>query len=234
MAEHPVRSAVVMLVFTVIPALTAYWYLLSTDPPLPLLRRELSVLGSPDVDLASILLAIPLLVGLGLIAYIAKVSRDQRPVAEMERRNSAKPPIEPGTEITSDGVPWVWDGERAWAQCPEHPGTDLLYRANGHGATTGPPADRSSLLDSHEGGHLICPKHADQRRSLGEPETYGEARRRAENAMRARSKSLSPHPRRVFDAKGGSIRAEGVRARNQDTVFKTEDTEVEARDIDAE
>lgn len=148
-------------------------------------------------------------------------------------RRSADGMILPDTEITSDGVPWVWDGERARARCPEHPDTELQHRANGQGGATSRPADHSSLLESHEhGGHLFCREHADDRRLLGESKTYGEARHRAENAMRAATRT--GRGRSVFDATGGRIDADGVRARNQDTVFRTEGTDVTARNIDAE
>lgn len=292
------RSAIATLVFTVIPAIAAYWYLFSVDPPIPLLRRELSVLGSPDVDLvdlASLLLAIPLLIGLGLIVYIAKVVRrradeprapaedagagnvmavvdpdyglltgtpehiesqkrridrdrveSERTAREVERqaeldhereklaiRRSADGVIALGTEIMSDGVLWVWDGELAHARCLQHPGTDLIHRANGAGAITGPPADRSSLMDDHlGGGHLFCPEHPADRRSLGEPETYGEARQRAEDAMRAASRG--DRSRSVFDIEGSSLAVDGVQAKNHDTVIKAKDSDIDAKNIVAE
>lgn len=141
---------------------------------------------------------------------------------------------EPGATVTSDGVPWVWDGERAHARCPDHPDTDLLHRGNGAGAPTGVPADRDSLLDDHlKGGHMVCPKHRDDRIKLGEPKTYGEARQRAEEAMHV-APPQSGHGRRGIVSRRGSLKVSGLRSKNLDTAIETEDTETDVEDVDIE
>lgn len=155
-------------------------------------------------------------------------------LAEIRNRSATDPPIKIGTLVESDGVPWVWDGEKAHARCPDHRDTNLEYRADGAGGKRGVPADGDSLVTDHlTGGHMICPKHTDDRMKLGGSTTYGEARQRAEDKVRAASSDSRPN-RRGLVGRRGSLKLRGFKSRGLDTAIETDETEIDAEDVDIE